>query len=86
MAHIEVAFDFRGARAGAREEFVGKLMKSYPRSFAIIDDSSFTLSIKDPVDAPALQKMLRSFVPLDKLVSYHFTVKLGAKTARFGGP
>lgn len=86
MARIRAVFTFRGDKPGAREEFYGKLNKSYPKSFRIEDDESFSLSVKGDCDPQAAKEMLKSFVPKDKLVSYRFQIDVDGKRLEFGGP
>ena len=86
MALIRATFNFRGDKPGVREEFFGKLVKSYPKSLKIEDESDFSLSVKGTVDPQAVKKMLRSYVPVDKLISYHFSVSIDGKSFEFGGP
>ena len=86
MARIRATFVVTGARGNAREEFYGKLLKSYPKSFRIEDEETFSLSVKDDADPAMVKKMLRSYVPVDKMVSYHFKVEIDGTRLEFGGP
>lgn len=86
MAKIRAQFTFHGAKRGAEQEFIIALQKSYPRSLNFNERiPEITLSIQGSPTPQEVKEMLKSFVPIRKIVSYEFKVAIDNKSFIFEG-